>query len=102
MAKSKIKKYKDGGGYQDESGKSISKSKADKIDKNLTKSITGYKGFKSIHDQQKEEKTRNLAAEATRQQRIKQNPVAASTYVKKPQVKMKLGGSCSTPKRLKK
>lgn len=97
MAKSKIKKYKDGDGYQDESGKSISKAEAAKRDKNLTESIKGY----SAYEKQQAEKKKNLSEEASRQAKLKY-PAAASTYVKKPQVKMKLGGSCSTPKRLKK
>jgi hypothetical protein len=88
MAKSKIKKYEKGGSYTDEYGKPISKAEFDERDRRLTESIRGY----TAYDQQQKEKKRNLAEEAARKAKLK-NPVAASTYVKKPQVKMKSGGS---------
>jgi hypothetical protein len=93
MAKS-IKKYQSGGKVKTTSA---SKKYIDQADKNLTESIRGY----SQKDTDEKEKQKNLADIKAREARVKY-PKAASTYVKSYTPKMKMGGSCSTPKRLKK
>lgn len=95
MAKS-IKKYQSGGKVKTTST-SKSKEYIDQADKNLTESIRGY----SAYEQQQKEKKRNLAEEAARQAKLKY-PKAASTYVKSYTPKMKMGGSCGTPRSLSK
>jgi len=101
MAKSK--KYQKGGPV-DEFGKPISAAEAKRRDEALTKSITGYKGYKSPYDIQKEETERMAAAakKAADDKRRYGTPSAAvSTYVKKPIVKSikKYGGSVTKSKK---
>jgi hypothetical protein len=82
--------------YYNEAGKEISYNQWKQNDENLTKSISGYPGYKSMYDQQKEEKARNLSSEAARLQRIKQNPAADNTRVVK-KVKLRTGGTALKP-----
>ena len=95
MAKS-IKKYEDGGKVKSNTSKPKG-GYIDKADRNLTESIRGY----SQMDMDRKEKEKNLADQKAREARTKY-PKAASTYVKSYTPKMKMGGSCGTPRSLSK
>jgi hypothetical protein len=94
MAKSKIKKYGKGGGYNDE----YSAKEAKRRDEALTRSLQGYAGTEYIKKQMGSSPAKSSSSKKSLPGFT--SSAAASTYVKKPIVPpLKKGGSVSKKKK---